>query len=137
MRITQKYINDLSYKIIGCAIEVHKILGPGLLENVYEKCLLEEFRLQGLNAKSQVPVPIEYKGVKLGTNLAIDILVEDLIVVELKSVSELIPIHTAQTLSYINLAKKPKGLLFNFNTDNIVSSLKSYVTDIYAKLPVE
>ncbi len=137
MRLTQKYINDLSYKIIGCAIEVHKILGPGLLESVYEKCLLEELRLQGIRAVSQVPVTIEYKGIALGTDLKIDILVEDLIILELKSVADLIPIHTAQTLTYLRLAKMPKSILFNFNTDNIVSSLKSYVSDIYAKLPIE
>ena len=81
MKITQKYINDLAYKIVGCAIEVHKHLGPGLLESVYEKCLIQELKEQGLSVKSQVLVPIYYKDALVGNDLKLDILVNDLIII--------------------------------------------------------
>ena len=83
MILTQKYINNLSYQIVGCTIEVHKYLGPGLLESVYESCLVEEMIEQGLNVERQVQIPINYKGKDLGSNLILDLLVNDLIIVEL------------------------------------------------------
>lgn len=89
--MTQKYINELSYKIIGCAIEVHKQIGPGLLESVYEECMIEELESIGLNVKSQIAVPIEYKSKRLGTPLKLDLLVNDIIIVELKAVETVIP----------------------------------------------
>jgi GxxExxY protein len=133
--MTQKIINDISYKIIGCAIEVHKHLGPGLLESVYEVCFIDEMRSIGLDVKSQIFVPINYKGKSLGGNLKIDILVNDIIIVEEKAVEQMIPLYKAQLLSYLKLANKPKGLLINFNSENIMEQLVSMVTPEFAKLP--
>jgi len=133
--ITQKYINEISYKIIGCAIEVHKHLGPGLLESVYELCFIDEMRSQGLAVKSQVYVPIHYKGKDLGGTLKLDLLVNDIIIVEDKAVEQMIPLYKAQLLSYLKLVGKPKGLLINFNCENIKEQLVSLVTKDFALLP--
>lgn len=130
MRITQKYINNL-----GCAIEVHKHLGPGLLESVYEKCLIQELKDQGFSEKSQVLVPIYYKGTLLPNDLKLDILVNDLIIIELKAIDVMIPVFKAQLLSYLKLTNKPKGLLINFHTENITNQLVPLVTEEFAKLP--
>lgn len=135
--ITQKYINEISYKIIGCAIEVHKHLGPGLLESVYEPCFIDEMRSAGLFVKSQIYVPVHYKGKDLGGNLKLDLLINDLIIVEEKAVEQMIPLFKAQLLSYLKLAMKPKGLLINFNCENITEQLVSLVTGEFAKLPKE
>ena len=135
MNITQKYINDLAYKIVGCAIEVHKHLGPGLLESVYEKCFIQELKDSGFNTKSQVWVPIHYKETLLENDLKLDILVEDLIIIELKAVETMIPVFKAQLLSYLKLTGKPKGLLINFNTENITNQLVPLVTEEFTKLP--
>jgi GxxExxY protein len=132
--ITQKYINEISYKIIGSAIEVHKYLGPGLLESVYEPCLIDEMRNIGLFVKSQVYIPVYYKGKDLGGNLKIDLLVNDIIVVEEKAVDIMIPLYRAQLLSYLKLTGKPKGLLINFHCENIVEQLVSIVTEEFSKL---
>ncbi len=135
--ITQKYINEISYKIIGCAIEVHKYLGPGLLESVYEPCFIDEMLRAGLFVKSQIYVPVHYKGKDLGGRLKLDLLVNDLIIVEEKAVEVMIPLYEAQLLSYLKLTGKPKGLLINFNSENIKEQLVSLVTNEYAKLPKE
>ena len=135
--ITQKYINEISYKIIGCAIEVHKQLGPGLLESVYEACFIDELLNAGLEVKSQVLVPVYYKGKEVGGNLKLDLLVNDIIIVEEKAVEVMIPLFKAQLLSYLKLAEKPKGLLINFNCENIKEQLVSMVTKEFAKLPEE
>lgn len=135
MRITKKYVNNLSYEIVGCAIEVHKHLGPGLLESVYEECMIEELSLKGLEVESQVRVPIVYKGRKLDKYHILDLLVNDLIIVELKSVESILPLFEAQLLSYLRLADKPKGLLINFNCDNITQNLRPFVTKSFSQLP--
>jgi len=135
MKITKKYINELSYKIVGCAIEVHKNIGPGLLKSVYEACFIEELKCYNLIVYRQVPVPIIYKGKDLGTTLIRDLLVNDLIIVELKAVESIIPVYKAQLLSYLKLIRKPKGLLINFNAVNIKDQLVPLVTDIFAGLP--
>ena len=135
MKITKKYVNDLAYKIVGCAIEVHKQLGPGLLESVYETCFVEELTAQRLNVQRQVPVPIIYKGKDLGTTLVLDLVINDLIIVELKAVEVIIPVFKAQLLSYLKLTGKPKGLLINFHCENIKDHLVPLVTDEFAKLP--
>jgi len=135
MKITKKYVNDIAYKIVGCAIEVHKQLGPGLLESVYETCFIEELSMQGFKVQKQVVVPIIYKGKDLGTTLVLDLLINDLIIVELKAVEVLIPVFKAQLLSYLKLTGKPKGLLINFNCENIKDHLVPLVTDEFAKLP--
>lgn len=133
--ITQKYINEISYRIIGCAIEVHKNLGPGLLESVYELCFIDELSRAGLFVKSQIYVPVHYKDMDLGGCLKLDILVNDLIIIEEKAVEQMIPLYKAQLLSYLKLTGKPKGLLINFNCENIKEQLVSLVTEEYAKLP--
>ncbi len=133
--ITQKHISEISYKIIGCAIEVHRYLGPGLLESVYETCFIDEMNSTGLSVSSHVCVPVHYKGRDLGGSLKLDLLVEDLIVVEERAVEAILPLHRAQLLSYLKLARKPKGLLINFNSQNIKDQLVSLVTDDFATLP--
>ena len=135
MKITKKYVNDIAYKIVGCAIEVHKQLGPGLLESVYETCLIEELITQGFNVKKQVQVPINYKGKDLGSTLVLDLLVNDLIIVEIKAVEIMIPVFKAQLLSYLKLTGKLKGLLINFHCENIKDHLVPLVTGEFAKLP--
>lgn len=134
--MTQKYLNDLTHTIIGAAIDVHKELGPGLLESIYEKCLAYLLREEGLNIVSQQRVPLIFKGLNLDCDLRFDLLVEDSIIVEIKAVDCLIPIHQAQLLTYMKLLEKPKGILFNFNCTNIFKEgQKTMVNEIYAKLP--
>jgi len=119
MEITQKYIDELTYRIIGCAIEVHKHIGPGLLESVYEKCFIHELNLKCIQYKSQQKVPINYKGINLDAELRYDVLVEDLVIVELKAMEGILPIHEAVVLSYMQMLEKPKGIIINFNSTNI------------------
>ena len=135
MKLTKKLINELSYKIVGCAIEVHNILGPGLLESIYEECLFVELKSQGLLPKKQVPIPVYFKGEKVKDDLRVDLLVNDLIIVELKAVNDMHPIFKAQLLSYMKLAEKPKGLLVNFNVLKITDNLVPMVNEIFARLP--
>jgi GxxExxY protein len=132
--ITKAHINSISYQIIGCAIEVHKHLGPGLLESVYHSCLIDEMKECGLNVKSQLYVPIHYKKKDLGGVLKLDLLINDLIIVELKAVEQMIPLYKAQLLSYLKLTGKPKGLLINFHSENIKQQLVSIVTEEFANL---
>lgn len=131
---TQKYVNDIAYQIAGCAIEVHKQLGPGLLESVYEECLLDELINIGLFPKRQIAVPIFYKGKELATPLKLDLIVNDLVIVEIKSVDVMLPVFKAQLLTYLKLSGKPKGLLINFNSEYITQHLIPLVTDEFAKL---
>jgi len=135
MIVTKKYINEISYRIIKCAIEVHKQLGPGLLESIYEACLLEELKLNGLDSKSQLLVPVIYKGIKAKDDLKLDILVNNLIIVELKAAEAVHPVHQAILLSYMKLAEKPKGLLINFHVVKLIDGVTSLVNDIFANLP--
>jgi len=108
-------LNQLSSKIIGAAIEVHKALGPGLLESAYEECLCHELELRGINFERQKPLPITYKDVRLDCGYRLDILVDNQIVLELKSCEQIEPIHKAQLLTYLRLADLSLGLLLNFN----------------------
>jgi hypothetical protein len=112
-------ITRLSYEIMGYAIEVHKELGPGLLESIYEKCLIFELNKNGFNVVNQLSIPIKYKEIELDSNFRLDLLVNDLIIVEIKSVVQLLPIHQAQLLTYMKLLKKSQGLLLNFNSTNL------------------
>ncbi|MDX1617784.1 MAG: GxxExxY protein [Balneolaceae bacterium] len=134
METTKKYVNRISYEIVGCAVEVHRHLGPGLLESVYEMCMIEEMTACGLQVLSQVPVQIRYKTKSLDQNLMLDLLVNNLVIVELKAVDVMLPVFKAQLLSYLKLTGKPKGLLINFHCDNIVNNLVPLVTDQFAKL---
>jgi len=134
--ITKKYLDELTYKILGCAIEVHKALGPGLLESIYEKCFLHELKLKNLNYISQQIIPVEYKGIILDCELRYDVLVEDLIAVELKAVNLMHPIFEAQIQTYMKLMKKPKGILINFNCLNIFNEgQKTFVNEYFKNLP--
>lgn len=133
--MTQAYITDLTYKINGACIEVHKILGPGLLESVYHKCLEEEFQLRNINFKSELKIPIIYKGKEINCHFFCDFLIEDLIVLEIKSVSSITDIHKAQIINYINLMKKPKGILVNFNVKNLYhDGQETFVNKYYETL---
>src|SRR5687768_2811860 len=118
--LTQKFVNDVAYKVVGCAIEVHKQLGPGLLESVYHECMIEELLYNGVQMQSQIRVPVYYRGRLLRGVLVLDLLVEDCVVVELKALDGLLPVHKAQLLSYLKLTGKPKGVLINFHVENIV-----------------
>ena len=113
----------LSNKIIGCVIEVHKNLGPGLLESTYERCLAHELNANGLKYETQKEIPIDYKGIKLDAGYRIDIIVEDNVILELKSAEKILPIHEAQILTYMKLAKVHTGLLINFNVLKVKDGL--------------
>ena len=117
-------LNDLTEEIIGCAIKVHRVLGPGLLESAYEVCLVHELRKAGLKAERQVALPVIYEGLRLDADYFIDILVEDTVVIELKSVEHILPIHEAQLLTYLKLANKKLGLLINFNVTLLKNGIK-------------
>ena len=128
---TRKTLNQLGYDVIAAAIEVHRHLGPGVLESVYEECLVEELGLMGICVKRQVQVPIYYKGRAIKTPLRLDLLIDDVFIVELKTVEKVLPVHEAQLISYLKLAAKPKGVLINFKTDNITRSALHRVTELF------
>ncbi|MDR1584767.1 MAG: GxxExxY protein [Prevotellaceae bacterium] len=135
---TQKSLDELSKIILGCAIDVHKELGPGLLEKTYEKALLILLHEKELKFRNQVEVPVVFRGIEIDNALKLDILVEDLIIVELKAVDKILPVHEAQILTYLKLLKKPKGILINFYCTNIFyNGQKTFVTETYAQLPKE
>lgn len=113
--------------IIGAAIEVHRQMGPGLLESTYEECLCHELHLCGIRFTRQVELPVIYKGLKLDCGYRIDLLVEDTVVVELKAVEQLLPVHEAQLLTYLHLTKKPVGLLINFNVPLLKDGIRRRV----------
>lgn len=108
-------LNKISGQIVDAALEIHKTLGPGLLESVYETCLAHELMQRGLRIERQVPIPVVYKGVRLDVGFRIDILVEKCLVVELKATDQILPIHEAQILTYLKLTKNRIGLILNFN----------------------
>ncbi len=132
--MTKKQITQLSYEITGCAITVHKALGPGLLESVYQKCLTYELSKRGYSVIQQVAVPVYYDDQVIDTELRLGLLVNDTIVIELKAVENTLPVHEAQLLTYMKLLKKPQGLLINFYTDNITKSLKPFVNEYFKQL---
>ncbi|MBU1695219.1 MAG: GxxExxY protein [Verrucomicrobia bacterium] len=115
--------HELSSCVIGAGMEVHRALGPGLLETVYEKCLMRELELQGLAARQQTIIPVEYKGLKLDECLRSDIVVEDCLIVEVKAVEGILPIHKAQVLTYMKLLDTPLGLLMNFHSETLKQGL--------------
>ena len=117
-------LNEISEKIIGAAIQVHRTLGPGLLESTYEACLKYELEKRGLKIQSQVGLPVIYDGIQIDLGYRLDILVEDAVIIELKAVTTIIPLHEAQLLSYLKLSGKHLGLLINFN----VTLLKDGIT---------
>ena len=132
--MTKKEVTQLSYEITGLAIKVHKNLGPGLLESIYEECLKYELLKNGFDVKQQFLVPIIYEGVEMRTKLIVDLLVNDCIVIEIKAQEETLPVHEAQLLTYMKVLKKPQGLLINFFTTNITKSLKPLVNKYFKEL---
>lgn len=133
--MTKKEVTQLSYEITGLAIKVHKNLGSGLLENIYEECLKIELINNGYDVKQQLYVPINYEGVEIKTKLVVDLLVNDCIIIELKAIEEILPIHEAQLLTYMKVLKKPQGLLINFYTNNITKSLRPFINEYFKALP--
>ena len=119
MALTKSYLKDLTYQINGAAIEVHKFLGPGLLESIYHKCLKKELDIRGISFTSELLDPINFKGLDVDTNLRCDLFIENCIVLELKTVDDFAPIHQAQLLTYMKLLEAPKGILYNFNSVNL------------------
>ena len=119
--------NELSRKIIGCAIEVHKQLGPGLLESAYQECLYYELKQSGLKVTKEKPMPIVYKEVKLNHGYRIDLLVEEKVVIEIKTVEAFNDVHTAQVLTYLRLGKYKLGLLLNFHTTILKNGIKRII----------
>lgn len=132
--MTKKEVTQLAYEITGFAIKVHKALGPGLLESIYEKCLKYELERNGYDVKQQLSVKIDYYDLEFESDLRIDLLVNDCVVVELKAIENVLPIHEAQLLTYMKLLQRPQGLLINFNTTNITKSMKPLVNDHFARL---
>ena len=130
---TQRHREDLLGKdsrtgpIIGAAIEVHRHLGPGLLESAYEECLCHESSLRGLSFERQVDLPVPYKGIHLGCGYRIDLIVSDEVVLELKAIETILPVHEAQLLTYLKLSGKRVGLLINFNTPILIRGIRRFV----------
>lgn len=136
MELTKSYLKDLTYKVTGAAIEVHKKLGPGLLESVYHKCLAKELELRKIPFKSEYKIPYNYKGFDLDIDFRCDFLIEDILVLEIKSVEEVAPIHIAKLINYMNLLESPKGLMINFNVESLYyDGQKTYVNEFYKRIP--
>lgn len=133
--ITKKQVTQLSYEIMGLAIKVHKSLGPGLLESIYEKCLKYELERNGYTVKQQVSAPIFYDELYFEEKLKLDLLVNDTVCVELKTMEELHPVHKAQLLTYMKILEKPQGLLINFHTDNLSKSSLPMINEYFNLLP--
>ena len=121
--------NKISGIILDTCITVHKIMGPGLLESIYEQCLMKEFEFRNVNAKRQVPISLYYKGFELSRELRIDILVENEIILELKSAEIMHPVYEAQIISYLKLTNKKLGFLVNFNVPVLINGFKRYVNN--------
>lgn len=126
-------VNQLSNVVIGAAIDVHKTLGPGLLESAYEICLCHELGLRGIQYQQQLKLPVKYKNVSLNCGYRLDILVENRIVIELKSVEKLLPIHDAQLLTYLRLGDWPLGIIFNFNVPLLKDGIRRRVLKLIEK----
>ena len=124
-------LNDMSYQIRGSVFDVYNELGPGLLENIYEQALLIELNNRGLQVENQVPINVLNKGFDLGIQYRLDLLVNDQIILELKSVDTLLPVHYKQLITYLKLAKKPLGFLINFNTDSIKDNIIRFANDVH------
>lgn len=122
-------IDQITSHIVDAAMKVHTALGPGLLESVYEKCLAHELRKRGLKVETQVWLPVVYDGITIEGSYKIDLLVEDKVIVELKTVEAILPIHKAQLLSYLRLAKKQVGLLINFNVAHLKDGIRRIVNE--------
>ncbi|HRF99807.1 MAG TPA: GxxExxY protein [Bacteroidia bacterium] len=134
--VTQKYLDELTYEVVGVSIEVHKIMGRGLLESIYHQCIKEELIHRKINFLTEMKVPVFYKEKELNIDFRCDLLVENCLVVELKSVQVISNVHEAQLLTYMKLLKAPKGILINFNCFNIFrEGQKTFVNEYFSSLP--
>jgi GxxExxY protein len=134
--VTQKYLDELTYEVVGASIEVHKIMGRGLLESVYQKCIVEELRHRKINFLTEVKIPVIYKDKQLDVDFRCDVFVEKCLILELKHVIAISNVHEAQLLNYMKLLKSPKGLLINFNCFNIFrEGQKTLVNEYFTNLP--
>jgi GxxExxY protein len=124
------HVNEITREVIGSAIEVHRCLGPGLLESAYRKCLAREFVLRGVPFRKEWPLPLEYKGIHLACGYKVDLLVADAVVIEVKSVEALAPIHVAQLLTYLRLGEWTVGLLINFNVAVLKDGIRRRVLNL-------
>jgi GxxExxY protein len=122
--LIEHHTSQISEKAIGAAIEVHRQLGPGLLESSYHACLCRELELREIPYHSEVGLPLEYKGLLIGKGYVIDLLIEDCVIVEVKSVEKLLPVHSAQLMTYMRLKRAPSGLLINFNVHTLFHGIK-------------
>jgi GxxExxY protein len=130
--MTRDYLYHLTYELNAAALEVHKFLGPGLLESVYQKCLIKEFKNRGIQYEAELIIPIVYKGENIDAYLRCDFLIEKCIVIETKAIEEFHPSHEAQLLTYMQLLQVPKGILYNFNVANILKQgQKTMVNKLY------
>jgi GxxExxY protein len=133
--MTKTHLKDLIYQVNGCAIEVHKHLGPGLLESVYHSCLKKELTIRGFDFQTELIIPVNYKGLEVEAGLKCDLFIEKSLVVELKAVEKVLPIHEAQLLTYMKLLEVPIGLIINFNVKHIFKEgQKTYVNELYRYL---
>jgi GxxExxY protein len=133
--LTKKSVTQLSYDITKYAIKVHKAIGPGLLESIYESCLKYELEKNGYQVQQQKQAKVWYDDLEMDVDLRLDLLVDNCVVVELKAIEKILPIHEAQLLTYMKLLHKPQGLIINFFTDNIVKSMKPFVNEYFTELP--
>lgn len=134
--MTKRDLDNLTYRVIGAAIEVHKALGAGLLENVYHECMKHELAHRQISFQTELIVPIRFKDIVLHTDLRCDLLIENCLAIELKAVAALLPVNEAQLLTYMKLLKVPKGILINFNCVNLFKQgQKTLVNDLFRNLP--
>lgn len=133
--MNKKEITQLSYDVLGCAINVHREVGPGLLESVYQKCLTHELKSKGFKVMQQVKAPLYYKELSLEVELKADLIVNESLIIELKTVDCLLPVHEAQLLTYMRLLKIPQGLLMNFFSDNLSKNTIPMVNEYFKSLP--
>lgn len=134
--LSQLYLDELTYEINAAAIEVHKTIGPGLLESIYQKCLQQELSLRNIFFDSELNIQLSYKGISLNSNLRCVFFVERCIVIEIKAVEAMINIHEAQLLTYMHQLSAPKGILYNFNSSNLIrNGQKTFVNQLFTKLP--
>jgi GxxExxY protein len=136
MPVDPAQFNDITRRILASAIEVHRTLGPGLLESVYVSCLHFELPAQGLHFVTERTIPIVYKGMSTGASYRVDLIVEDLVVVEVKSVAAVLPVHQSQVLTYMGLAERPAGLLINFNVPRLMDGVKRLINPRASRVPL-
>ncbi|MBX3163542.1 MAG: GxxExxY protein [Bacteroidetes bacterium] len=133
--LTKKYLDDLTYNVVGAAIEVHKTMGKGLLESVYHQCMLVELEHRNINFSTELKIPAYYKNKELNIDFRCDLFIENCLVLELKAATEMNPLFEAQLLTYMKLLKAPKGILINFSCENIFAEgQKTYVNEYYRNL---